>query len=223
MIAITMANDIFVRVVMRALSPIFPCLAMLLWSGSLHAGEQISDPRFNLQFTVPDGFFPHPKKSQGDVIYSYFRPMSEEQQLATVIVISRMRGIVSQDRFGLTDEAKQNPGAAVLPGTWKQFDIEVARVPGLIEGIKVVSLNAILPLTPEAIQIQVLGEETRENELKQTLRDLLRSMEGSSNWRAAEPQVDGNPPARMWVLCAVVGLSVLCVVIWIVVAKRSAS
>jgi hypothetical protein len=57
-----------------------------------------------------------------------------------------------------------------------------ARAPEEVNGVPTVTLNAQVPLKPEAIQVGVVGPAAQEEELRGTLRSVLASLDGETNW-----------------------------------------
>jgi hypothetical protein len=65
---------------------------------------------------------------------------------------------------------------------WKTFDIDVMVGTARQEGIGVYVAVAQVPLKKEAIQVVVAGPEARREVVLATLRTLLGSLDGPSNW-----------------------------------------
>jgi hypothetical protein len=145
------------------------------------AGEVVADGEFGFRLTIPDGFVKVPDKVQGDVLYAFMRPPAGDAKMGTVILVSRLRGVLGREKIAKQMAAK-NPQIAVLEERWQEFDIEVFRVPEQVGDLKVVTFNAQVPLKPEAVQIGVFGEATRDNELRDLLQSLLSERDGETNW-----------------------------------------
>ncbi len=152
-------------------------------SGSaLRAGERVTDARLNFRMSIPDGFVPEPDKVQGTTLYVFRRPPGAGERGGIVIAVSRMGGVMSREPVDMREVVAQNPRASALAEKWKAFDIEVVRAPQEIGGMRTVAFVAQVPLTPEAIQVVVSGEESREEEVRGVLRSVLRDLDGQTNW-----------------------------------------
>jgi hypothetical protein len=80
------------------------------------------------------------------------------------------------------DVIEANADATVDVAGWKEHEIVVSRVPERIEEVDYVNLNAYVPLKPEAIQLTIFGEASREGTLRNTLQTVIDRVEGESNW-----------------------------------------
>jgi hypothetical protein len=159
-------------------------LGLLLTAALARAGERAAAPQFGFQLEVPDGFVRQPELVGGDILFAFRRPQKEGERFDTTILVSRLHGPLDrekrdQNRNGVR---ARNPQATVSTETWKAFEIDVFRVPEPAGDFRVVTLNAQVPLKPEAIQVSVAAEEAREADAREVLRSVLAKLEGESNW-----------------------------------------
>jgi hypothetical protein len=155
----------------------------------LSAGERINDSQFGYSFTVPDGFVPAPDKVRGKIIHAFRRPAASGQ-FGTLLVVSRMNGILDRRGIDTSEAARISPSMTVSTEKWQGFDVSLLRLPQVAEGRQVVFLNAQIPLAGEAIQVTVAGDESRERELHGLLRTVLSGLEGRSNWLDTSERTD---------------------------------
>ncbi|HTU88848.1 MAG TPA: hypothetical protein VMF69_02015 [Gemmataceae bacterium] len=164
---------------MHSLNNVLVCLLFPLTSAPLVAGETVSNRQLGFRLTVPDGFVEDPEMVQGKVVCAFQRAPTANQKMATFIVVTRLGGVLGREKLDPKEFAPLFPHVTIVTEKWREFDIEVFRVP---EAFDLVTFNAQVPLKPEAVQIGVTGEAARENELRGELRYVLGSLEGSTNW-----------------------------------------
>jgi hypothetical protein len=123
-------------------------------------------------------------------------------------------GVLGWRRINPTEATAIHPGGTILAEKWKDFDIDVVRAPQEAEGVRLVGFIAQVPLKPEAIQIAVVGDASREDEIKETLRAVLGGLDGQSNWLTKKEGMDRVAEAIRDVVLVVLGI-VLVVVLWL--------
>lgn len=155
------------------------CLIFQLTSAALVAGETVSNRQLGYRLSVPDGFVQDPEMVQGKVVCAFQRSPTANQKMGTFILVTRLGGVLGREKLDRKEVAALNPHITIITEKWKEFDIEVFRVP---EAFDLLTFTAQVPLKPEAVQISVTGEAARENELRSELRYVLGSLEGSTNW-----------------------------------------
>jgi len=167
---------------MRSLKSVALGVTLALAAVPLFAGETVSNQPLGFRLSVPDGFVQDPTKAQGDIVFAFMRPAAPGDKANSGIMVSRMRGVIGREKIDPKLMATKAPKVTVVTEKWKDFEIEVTRVPEEFGALKVVTFNAQVPLKPEAIQISVVGETARENELRSALRTVLATLEGQTNW-----------------------------------------
>lgn len=161
----------------------------LLAAAPVAAGETVSHPQLGFRLTVPDGFVPDAEKVQGKVLFAFQRPPVGDQRMGTFVFVSRLDGILGREKLDPKQMTERNPQITIGSDIWKGFEIEVVRVPELVEDVQVVTFNAQTPLKPEAVMVTVSGEAARENDLREVLRAVLGNLEGQTNWLNTEQRV----------------------------------
>jgi hypothetical protein len=174
----------------------FLLLALLLLAAPAMSAETVSHPQLGFSMSAPEGFVPTPERVQGKVIYAFDRPPVDQQKASVAILVSRLGGTIPHKRLDPKAVAAKNPLVTVTTEQWKGFDIDVFRVPEEVEGIRLVTFNAQVPLKREAIQVAVVGEADREEEVRSNLRSVLASLEGESNWVQDERNQPNTPAER---------------------------
>lgn len=153
---------------------------------SLFAGETVAHPQLGLRFTVPDGFAKDLAQVRGDVIHAFQHPPIGERKIGTFILVSQLKGVLGRKKFDIRDLPPNQSQVKILTENWKEFDIEVIRLPEQVGTTSLLTLNAQVPLKPFAIQISVFGEAVQEEELQSILKSVLKSLEGQTNWLTGE-------------------------------------
>jgi hypothetical protein len=164
-------------------------VALALAAAPLFAGETVSDQRYGLRFTVPDGFTQDGEKVKGDVLFA-FQKLLPGENLGRFILVRHLGHVIGREKLDLRLMRARFVGVTIVTENWKDLEIEVTRVPERIADAQLLTFNAQVPLKPEAIQLTVTGEAAREAELRGALRTVLASLEGRSNWLTTEERVD---------------------------------
>jgi hypothetical protein len=160
-------------------APVLVCAGV---SGSARA-EVIRDEKLNFTLTLPDGFvdFP-PGKEEPGTVYSYLQGTPGTDDFA-IVTIKPMGGTIGREALQHKDLPKiEGVKFDLRREKWKTFDIDVMVGTARQEGIGVYVAVAQVPLKKEAIQVVVAGPETRREVVLATLRTLLGSLDGPSNW-----------------------------------------
>jgi hypothetical protein len=212
------------EVPMQRLKCILLCVLLTLTAVPLVAGETVSDQQRGFRVTVPDGFVPDAEKVQGAVIHAFQRPPAADQKFGTLILISRLDGVLDRKKIDPKMLAEKGPQVTIVTEKWKEFDIECFRVPEQAGGLQLVTFNAQVPLKPEAIQIAVGGEAAKENELRDVLRSVLGSLDGQTNWLTSEQRVSkvAEGVVRLSITVGILALIGVAVVVGIAVVIRQA-
>lgn len=178
--------------------------------------EPLNDVNLKFSMTVPDGFVRDAElaRAQPDFIHAFRK--DEPEDVGVIIIIERMRGTLGRERL---DASNRPPGfvGRVLTARWRDFDVDAFEVPEESNGIKIINYNVQVPLKPEAIQIRVIGRSERKDELLQLTNNLLKNLNGDSNWlRSVAPPALANSPSYGWLKLAigVVGLITGLLVLW---------
>lgn len=158
------------------------CFALLLSAAPLVAAEAIVDEKLDFSVVLPDGYVADAEQQQGNVLYAFHLLSTDEDHLGDYIFVRSLGGVLGKGEPAAEDVSEANSDASVDVAGWKEHEIVVARVPERVEEVDYVNLNAYLPLQPEAIQLTVFGEASREGELRSTLQTVIDRVEGKTNW-----------------------------------------
>lgn len=213
---------------MRSHRYFFLCILFSLATTSLLAGETVTHPKLGFRLTVPDGFNSDPERVQGAVIYAFQHPPSIDQKIGTFILVSGLGGVLNRKKIDPKTFATKNPQIRIVTEQWKDFDIEVFRVPEQKGELSLLTFNAQAPLKPEAIQVTVIGDATYESELQSVLRSVLRSLDGPTNWLNTQERsnrlTEGLTRLAITVIILlIVGIGVILVIafiVWQILRKR---
>ncbi len=172
---------------MRSQKFVLLCVALIIATqNSLFAGEMVAHSQLGFRFTVPDGFVKDQTQVRGEVIYAFQRPPIGERKIGTFILVSQLKGVLGREKLDIRDLPPNQSQVKILTENWKEFDIDVIRLPEEAKTMSLLTLNAQVPLKPLAIQISVFGEAVQEDELKSILQSVLRSLDGQTNWLTEE-------------------------------------
>jgi hypothetical protein len=163
-------------------------LIIVLVAGTLTA-KNIKNKELKFSLEVPKGFvdFPDGKKFGQDAIYSYVKGDLTDQEPDIVIIIERMKGTVSQKLLG----EKTIPKGADIGYElydWGKFKLECFVIKEKFGDIISHTRNIQIPLKKEAIQLKVIGLASKDEELKNITKSILKSLNGISNWKAITDQ-----------------------------------
>ena len=203
--------------------PIVACFALALFSGSALAGERVAYKELGLSLTVPDGFTPDAERVKKDVVLAFQHAATEEAPFGMYIFVSRMHGVLRREQLDPKSLTAKNPQVTLFVESWKGFDIEVLRVPEQAGDLDVVTFNAQVPLRPEAVQISVAAEASREEEAKRVLRSVLASLDGQTNWLTTEERVERFISGSIKLAGTVAVLVLLAILVWRAVRRRKFS
>lgn len=155
-------------------------IASMLVVTPLIAGE-FSHTQLGLRFRVPDDFVEVPEREQGAIVFAFTRP-ANNLQVSDVILVKRLGGVLERERPDPKELSEKAPGATITTEKWKEFEINVSRIPQKVDDVQLVTIVAEVPLKREAVQIGVGGDASREDEFKSILRSILATVEGETNW-----------------------------------------
>jgi hypothetical protein len=180
--------------------------------------EQIDDRNLKFSLIIPDGFVRDSQLAgaQPDFVYAFRK--TEPPEIGVVIIIERMRGTIGRERL---DASKMPRGftGKVLSVRWHDFDLDALEVPEEVSGVATVNYNVQVPLKPEAIQIRVVGRRDRKDQLLQLTNNLLRDLQGESNWlRSSAPPALAQSSNYGSLILAVCGIGIIAglIVLWLV-------
>ena len=155
-------------------------LVGLLGRTALAEPETILDTKLNITLTLPDAFKPYPAGlAQPGTLYSYINgsPGTDNFQ---IVGIESMGGSIGREHISVP----QIPGATldVKQEKWRTFDIEVIEGTMTIDNVTMFAMVAQVPIKPNAIQLKLVAPVAYKAELQATMRTLLASLHGPSNW-----------------------------------------
>lgn len=206
---------------MRLLQSVLLSIALAPTAAPLSAGEFVSDPQFGFRLSVPDGFVQDAEKVRGMVVCAFLQPPAAGEKVGTFIVASRLGGVLGRKKIDPKEIAARNPQITIATEKWKEFDIEVFRVPEKTGDCQLLTFNAQVPLKPEAIQIAVIGDAAREEELRSVLRSVLWSLDGQTNWLTTQERIGrfgmGIGQLLFTIGVLIVGIGVLVVIVGVIV------
>lgn len=165
---------------------------------AVQASFEVRNDELSFGLIIPDGFqaydklAPHSdpatkKYVAGNALYSFNKGGNPAAGNWSGIFLDIERS--SSDYYGFDPKELLSAGETLSKEEWQGCVVNVFRNArsyrtGLDE--KLITLNAVVPLKPEAIQIKLTGVEGDENEMKDILGSLLRSLEGRAGCNVAK-------------------------------------
>ncbi len=164
----------------RATTFILTCLMLV---ASSEAAE-IKNSLFRLR--LPDGFVECPQaKTSPNIIYAFIKGDPTDNKLDIIVQIQKFPGAIGRKMMS-ADEIPAGTDATLFAEKWRSFDLQGFRVREKFETATTITRNVQVPLKPNAIQITVIGEESRDQELASIVKAILSSVDGKTNWLTDE-------------------------------------
>lgn len=157
------------------------CVVLLALSlGSAAKGEMISGTHY--QCRIPEGFQDFPQgKQMPDVVHSHLKGDPSDSELDVVVLVEALTGTLGRDY--LTDEMLPPDGSASFVYVeWRSFKLQGTRIRETLGAATTITYNVMVPLTPRAVQLKVIGEESRDAELLALTKTIVESFNGKTNW-----------------------------------------
>ncbi len=205
---------------MRLKGLLLTLLVCALLPLSLHAAS-VHNEEFSFTVEIPDGFStydylkPHSDQRTRRIVeertlYAYNKGGDPAQNNYTGIFISLERSAWSGPP-GI-DIAEPGPGKQLLEETWKGHKIKLYRTERdyTTAGERLVTLNAIIPLKGDPIQIKLTGDASDEPEMRRLLSSMLAGLDG-------KPGLAAYANGYMYVL-----ITILAITVFILLRRRSA-
>ncbi|MFT5125648.1 MAG: hypothetical protein ACI9TH_003018 [Kiritimatiellia bacterium] len=154
----------------------------------LEGSQSYIDEDFGFRFELPEAFAENPEgTTMPNVIHAFIRTSTNGNQ---VVVINRLGSMLDPETPAADFVEKQitqlPPGSEVEAFTAQWGPFEVPGVDVLLQGQQRI-LEVQVPLTGEAVQINIGGPEAMQDELRWLLDNLLKSLRARSNWEALLP------------------------------------
>src|SRR5262245_14347198 len=150
-------------------SSALPFLIAVVASTAAHA-ETIKDPEGDFEFEVPSGFVAHDDlKNEPDTLFVFTKGAGAE---AIRLNVQRLKGTIPHERLTQAQLPK-DIGATLAEAHWQQFTIQVVRSQRSDGSSLLISRVVQVPLTPQAIQLVVVGPESHDAEMTQAIQSSL--------------------------------------------------
>ncbi|KAA0234345.1 MAG: hypothetical protein EDM74_12650 [Armatimonadetes bacterium] len=168
-------------------------ICMTIWSSfalsriNQKREELLSKPLFT--FKAPDGYMEFPEgKISPDILHCFLKGNSTDDQPDIALNLMDLQGLItkgqklSTDLSALKSTIPSLKSATTLQHLWKYHEVEGLRIEQDVGDYSVISMSLQIPLFPRAIQINISGIATREEELLEDLKKVVSSIDGTSNW-----------------------------------------
>jgi len=161
----------------------FICFVLSVLSTQPLAAE-IKDEKFGFELKLPGELKEYPegvKLYEGlegvdldKILYFFILGDPEDDQIDIHFMIEAMGGLIGRE--DLSKYAEGVEGMTIFKEKWRSFEIDVFRIHEKFGDIETLTFNAQVPLKPEAIQLKLIGEKSREDELRSILRNALNNL-----------------------------------------------
>ena len=155
---------------------------LLFWAGYstvVVGGTPVSSP-LGFQITIPDGFENRPDLEQGKQVLAYERK-ERGGQFPTMIVVTRLHGVIGNERIDEDDIKAAFPEASAFYEKWRGLDVFTMRVPQTVDGRRTVGLQRPDPARRRGGAARRRRRAGAEEELRALLQTLLADFDGHSN------------------------------------------
>jgi hypothetical protein len=156
--------------------------------------QTVIDPKFGFRFELPVGFIKNPNHAPASRTIHSFVLASKNEPVKITVAIDRLRETLPprKDKPSVDDiekfkkEIHKSSPYAVLAGIeqthWKSLTLDLFLVETPEKGDMVSAWCVNVPLAKEAIMINVAGLKGAENQYRNVLDYILKSLQGDSNW-----------------------------------------
>lgn len=160
------------------------CLLVILAGGN--DTQVVSNSELNFRFEIPATFEQLPASDE-DVhqIHAYFQPAQTPSESPILLFVRRLRGTLNRGKI-----TSKRQDSETFTDRWQDLDIQVVRFPETIGDEPRVTFSTLVPLVPEAIQIQMNSSPSDAQHAHDALRQILASLQGRTNWMTNEERLD---------------------------------
>jgi hypothetical protein len=153
----------------------------------VHITSATSYKNDNLHFSldIPSGFRDFPEGKQSPNIEQVFiKGVVGGGEVLTVINIERMNGLIPRNKPLKKEELpiELRSRAELTSRNWRGAKVDTIVAHVNQNGAKMIIYTIQVPLKPSAIQLNVGGPESKQDEVSQLADDLLASLDGETNW-----------------------------------------
>jgi hypothetical protein len=138
---------------------------------------------------LPEGFIEWPQGYSKKTVIHCFVKQSLKSDIPFALTINRLGGTIPPDKISDTLIERMYPALPPdskiehIEESWKIFKLDGIRIHMVQESKHVTVYTVQIPLAWKAIQINLAGPSEMEEESGLILKDILRTLEGKSNWR----------------------------------------
>ena len=175
-------------------------------------GTSISGSHFTAQ--LPAGFVDFPQgRNSPDIICSFAKGDLTDAEPDIVVQIEKLPGVIGREAMK-ADRIAANVDASLFEERWKSFKVQGFRIRETFGSVTAITRNVQVPLKPQAIQVRVVGEESRDQELVAIMRQILSTLDGETNWLTGQERatrlLEGGGRLLLFVVLLGAGLVALC-------------
>jgi hypothetical protein len=167
----------------RAWAGIACGVAVVATTAATHVVVQwfLVSPRSNLVVRPPDGYVAWPEaKKEADVLYAYAKKDAGSEQPKFVLLVRDLGKPITRE--DVRTFLRSRPQASIFFERWRGYDLGVMKHVAEPADMGYVAFNAPVPVSPKALQLILYGPESDEDQMREDLRMVLRSLDGPTNW-----------------------------------------
>jgi hypothetical protein len=139
---------------------------------------RVNDAELGFSFEVPEGYKSSFKPPQG---FRHAYVKSGGAAGNDVLGVKPLGGKLPHARLK-AENLPLNNSAKLIPLSWRGLDINASQVLETLSTGNYLTFNAQIPLRTQAIQLMLVGPAQREQQLRETMEQVLDSLDGETNW-----------------------------------------
>jgi hypothetical protein len=142
----------------------------------------LKDENLRFSIDVPAEFREFPDAKEPPVVHAFIRGSSLLRQEITVITIEKLETRLSKYSRLTSAQFQPDVNAVIEQRDWRGLKIDVAVIDPKDRVYPTLIYKLNVPLSPQAIQVNIAGQPHRREELAHLADWLLDSLDGETNW-----------------------------------------
>ena len=130
------------------------------------------------RLAVPEGF--HRIALDKDTVIAAFKKDNPADATGRVIILVDLGAPIGREPLEIPPEKKDS--LIVSRYAWKSFTVEAVDVVEEMDGVKLLTINAQVPIAPKAIEVKLFGLLAQRAQLQDDMKATLAGLDGNTNW-----------------------------------------